>query len=105
MLETGKIGAPASGPAASGSFDLLLDFGDAHRLDAVDLGQRYQRAADAEQFDDGQVFTGLRHHAVIGSHHQQHAVDAAGAGQHVVHETLMAGHVDKTGGLPSPRSA
>ncbi|MCY1348477.1 hypothetical protein D9M69_346250 [compost metagenome] len=66
---------------------------------AVDLGQGHQGAADAEQFGDGQVFAGLRHHAVVGGHHQQHQVDAAGAGQHVVDEALVAGHVDEGGGL------
>ncbi len=62
------------------------------RLDPVDLGQRHQRPADTEQFDDRQVLAGLRHQAVVGGHHQQHAIDAAGAGQHVVDEALVAGH-------------
>ncbi len=68
------------------------------RLDPVDLGQRHQRPADTEQFDDRQVLAGLRHQAVVGGHHQQHAIDAAGAGQHVVDEALVAGHVDEAGG-------
>jgi len=84
-------------PGGQQVFDLLFNFGDALLLDAVDLGQRYQRATDAEQLDDGQVFAGLRHDAIVSGDHQQHAVDAAGAGQHVVYETLVARHVDKAG--------
>ena len=45
------------------------------------------------------MLAGLRHDTVISGHHQQQQVDAAGAGEHVVHETLMAGHVDKTAEL------
>ncbi len=78
-------------------FDLPLHVSDARRLDAVDLGQRYQCATDAEQLDDGQVLASLRHHAIVSGDHQQHAIDAAGAGQHVVYETLVARHVDKAG--------
>ena len=42
---------------------------------------------------DVQVLAGLRHHALVGRDHEQHGVDAAGAGQHVLHEALVAGHV------------
>src|SRR5690606_32975251 len=34
---------------------------------------------------------------VIGSDHQQHAVDAAGAGQHVMDKAFVARHIDKAG--------
>jgi len=39
------------------------------------------------------VLPGLRHHAVIGRHHQQCQVDAGGPGHHVAHEVLVAGNV------------
>ncbi|MNQ72427.1 hypothetical protein D3C85_871300 [compost metagenome] len=43
------------------------------------------------------MFPGLRHHAVIGGHHQQYQIDALRPGEHVVGETFMTGHVDETG--------
>ena len=43
------------------------------------------------------MLAGLRHHPVVGSHHQQHQIDALRSGQHVVGEALMTGYVDKTG--------
>src|SRR5262245_11191127 len=36
----------------------------------------------------------LRHHALVGGHHEQGGVDAAHAGQHVFDEVAMARHVD-----------
>ena len=50
---------------------------------------------DAEQVDDRQMLARLRHDPVVGRDDQQHEVDAGGAGQHVVHEALVAGHVDE----------
>ena len=37
----------------------------------------------------------LRHHAVVQRHHQQRRIDAAGTGQHGVHEALVPGHVNE----------
>ncbi len=37
----------------------------------------------------------LRHDALVRRHHQDHEVDAAQPGQRVVHEALVAGHVDE----------
>ncbi|MDR6357840.1 hypothetical protein Q3H58_004511 [Pseudomonas psychrotolerans] len=45
------------------------------------------------------MLAGLRHDAIVGRHHQQGQVQATGPGQHVVHETLVSGHVDETGQL------
>jgi hypothetical protein len=42
------------------------------------------------------VFQRLRHHPIIGGHHQQRRIDAASAGEHGVHEPLMPGHIDKS---------
>ena len=36
----------------------------------------------------------LRHHALIGGDHEQHQVDSAHPAQHVLDESLVAGHVD-----------
>src|SRR5690606_26595867 len=84
-------------PGLQQCLDLLAYLFDAGRLDAVDLGQRHQRPANTPQLDDGQVFAGWRHYAVTGGVHQPHAVDAAGACQHVVDEALVTRHVDKAG--------
>ena len=62
--------------------------------DAVDLRQGHDAVPDAQQGEDIQVFAGLRHHAVVGGHDEDHAVHAAGAGDHGLDEVLMAGHVD-----------
>jgi hypothetical protein len=65
------------------------------RRDAVGLGQRHRAAFDAELVEDGEVLARLRHHAVVGRHHQQREVDACRAGEHGVDEALVAGHVDE----------
>jgi len=44
--------------------------------------------------DDLEVLDGLRHHPLVGRHHQQDRVEAVDAGQHVADEAGMAGHVD-----------
>ena len=53
---------------------------------------------DAEQIDDRQMLDGLRHDAVVRGDDQQHEVDAGRAGQHVVDEALVPGHVDEADG-------
>ncbi len=47
-----------------------------------------------QEVEDGQVLAGLGHHALVGGDDQQGQVDAAHAGQHVLDEALVAGHVD-----------
>ena len=64
------------------------------RLHHVDLGERDDGPAHAEQLADRHVLAGLRHHALVGRHHQEHQVDARRAGHHGSHEALVAGHVD-----------
>ena len=41
------------------------------------------------------MFDGLRLDALGRRHDEQRRIDAGGAGQHVVHEALMTGHVDE----------
>ena len=67
----------------------------ARGVDAVGLGQRDRAACDAEQVEDAEVLARLRHHAVVGGDHQQREVDAGRAGEHVLDEALVAGHVDE----------
>ncbi len=94
-LETGRTGAPASFVGAI----RVLDFGDAAGaqfvVGEVGFGQRYDAGSDAEQIDDLQMLDGLRHYSVIGGDHQKHEIDAGRAGEHVVDEALVTGHVDK----------
>ncbi|MNY09527.1 hypothetical protein D3C86_1424430 [compost metagenome] len=77
--------------------DLLAHVLHPGAVDPVALAYRYQCPRDAQQLDNRQVLAGLRHHPVIGGHHQQHQIDALRPGQHVVGEALMAGNVDETG--------
>src|SRR6478672_6193668 len=92
--DTGTMSLPASAVLSSAR-DLR-----SHRLapvgrDEIDLGHRDEPATDAEQVDDGKMLAGLGHDAVVGGDDQKHKIDAAGAGQHVVHELLVAWHIDK----------
>jgi hypothetical protein len=64
-------------------------------VDAVDLGDRHRGAAHAEQRHHREVLARLRHHAIVGRHHQQRMLDAGGAGQHGVQQALVARHVDE----------
>ncbi len=77
----------------------LLHF-QAHQLHDLGIGQialrqRHQAGRNAEQSANGEVLARLRLDRLIGSDHQQHAVDAADAGQHVAHEALVSRHVDE----------
>ena len=91
---------PRSAPAISRSTSARRS-----RRDEIDLGQRDDPAPDAEQIDDREVLARLRHHAVVGRDDQQHEVDAGRAGQHVVHELLVPGHVDEAERSRRPASA
>ena len=93
----GKNRRTGQRPSFQQGFDLPLHFGDARWLDPVDLGKRHQGPANPQQLDDGQVLAGLRHHAVVCGDDQQHAVDTAGPGEHVVHEAFMTGDIDEAG--------
>ncbi len=87
------------GAFQAGALQELADVGDDFRLlrrrGEIDLGERDDAAGDAEQVDDGEMLAGLRHDAVVGGDHQQHEIDAGGAGQHVVDEFLVPRHVDE----------
>ena len=87
------------GALQAGALQELRDVGQNFRLllrrGEIDLGERDDAAGDAEQIDDGEMLAGLRHDAVVGGDHQQHEIDAGGAGQHVVDEFLVPRHVDE----------
>ena len=87
------------GAFQAGALQELRDVGQDLRLllrrGDIDLGERDDAAGDVEQVDNGEMLAGLRHDAVVGGDHEQHEIDAGGAGQHVVDEFLMPRHVDK----------
>ena len=62
---------------------------------SIALRQRHGAVADAEQVGNGQMLARLRHRAIVGGDDQQREVDAGGAGEHVVDQLLVAGHVDE----------
>ena len=66
--------------SASARSDLVID---------DDAARNAQQAADVE------VLARLRHHRFVGGDDQQHAIDAADAGEHRPHEPLVTGHVDE----------
>ena len=84
--------------AQRGGLEELLDVGldqvEPLVVDQVALGQRDDAIRDPQQVEDGDVLARLGHHAFVGGDHQQGDVDAADAGEHVVDEALVAGHVD-----------
>ena len=61
----------------------------------VGLGERDHAAPDPQQAADIEVLAGLRLDGFVGRDHEQHQVDAAHAGQHVLDEALVAGDVDE----------
>ena len=51
------------------------------------------------------MFARLRHYTIVGGDHEQGEVDAAGTGDHRVHEALVAGHVDEAEHVTGGQSA
>ena len=90
-------GADERGVFQEGALHQLADFQLDHLagglIDQVALGQGDDAVAQAEQAEDFQVLARLRHDRVVGGDHQHGQVDAGGAGQHVLDEALVAGHV------------
>ena len=64
---------------------------------SVDLGQHDDQRRGAQQIENGQMLTCLRHRAVVGCDHQHGQIDGVDAGQHIAHEPLVAGHIHETG--------
>ena len=62
----------------------------------VDLGQCHRTALDAEQFNDRQMLSGLRHRSIVGGNDEQREVDPGSTGKHVVDQLFMAGNIDET---------
>ena len=64
-------------------------------VDEADLGERDQPVADAEQREDAQVLLGLRLPPLGGGDDEQARVDRPDAGEHVLDEPHVPGHVDE----------
>ena len=62
----------------------------------VNLVQGDHAAIQAQQPEYLQVFPGLRHDAVVGGDDEKRVLLTGYPGDHVVHEAVMAGHVDET---------
>ena len=74
--------------------DFQLDDFARRLVDQVALGQCDDAVPQAEQAQNFEVLARLRHHRIVGGNDEHGQVDAGGAGQHVLDEALVAGHVD-----------
>ncbi len=95
---TGIGGEPGGGEQG---FDVVANLPHARFIDAVDFRDHGGAARDVQQVENVEVLDGLRHHAVVGGHHQQREIDAAHAGEHVADEALVTGNVDEADQLPA----
>ena len=89
------MGVPSRNDPATSVLHVGADQVDHPALDGVDLRQDDQAGGHLQQTADVEVLAGLRHDRLVGGDHQHHGVEAADAGQHVLHEALVAGHVDE----------
>ena len=64
-------------------------------IDEVGLGERDDAARNAEEAADVEVLARLGLDGLVGGDDEEHQIDAADAGEHVLDEPLMAGHVDE----------
>src|SRR2546427_5585958 len=74
--------------------DLVLHELEPVALDEIGLGQHDEAALDVQERADREVLARLGHHALVGGDDEHREVDAADAGEHVLHEALMPGDVD-----------
>ena len=88
------IGASSRKRALHQLADFQLDDLARGLVDEVALGQGDDAVAQAEQAEDFEVLARLRHDRVVGGDDEHGQVDAGGAGEHVLDEALVAGHVD-----------
>ncbi len=86
-------GRGGEGRAGEQRGDVAPDLLDPGGLDQIALGEHDDTARHAEQPHDGEVLAGLGHHALVGGDDEQHQVHAAHAGEHVLDEALVPGHV------------
>ncbi len=90
---TGTTGAPSRNEPATSSSTSSRTSAENVGIHQVGLGQRDHAARNPQQPADIEVLAGLRLDGFVGRDDEQHQVDAAHAGQHVLDEALVAGHV------------
>ena len=92
---TGTIGRAFEKGAGDELFDFQPHEAEDVVVDEVGLGERDDAARDAEQAADVEMLARLRLDRLVGGDDEEHQVDAADAGQHVLDEALVAGDVDE----------
>ena len=93
-FESGRIGAPSRNVPCRKPRQVGKHLLPPRVVHPIDLRQRHQSVAKSQEGEDVEMLAGLGHDAVVGGHHQDHAVHAARPGDHRLDETLVAGHVD-----------
>jgi hypothetical protein len=66
---------------------------DGVRVREVRLGDRDEAVGDAEEPTDLEVLARLRHHRLVGRHDEDDGVEPPDAGEHVLDEPFVSGHV------------
>ena len=93
---TGTIGAPSRNDPATISSISKPHQAEQFGIGKIGLGERDDPARHFEQAADIEVLAGLRLDGFIGGDDEQHQVDAAHAGQHVLYEALVAGDIHES---------
>lgn len=75
-------------------FDFQFDELDEVGVDQAGLGKNYQAASNSEQAANVEMLASLGHDGLVGRYDEKCQIDAAGAGEHVLDEPLVAGNVD-----------
>lgn len=101
-----QFGDALAGISGYGEYGLALQEGAFHlgshivlhhfnplRVHHVCFGDDHKAVLDTQKGENAQVLHRLGHKALVGGYHQHGKVDAAGSGQHVFDEFLVAGHV------------
>ena len=65
------------------------------RVHQIRFSQRHDAGRHAQEPADLEMLARLRHHGFVGRHDKDDEIDAAGAGEHVLDEALVARDVDE----------
>ena len=83
----------------AGGFEVIgqLELGELEgfAVDEIGLGHRDEPRPDVEELQDRDVFGGLRHPALVRGDDEERDLHRADAGEHVLHEAHVTGHVDE----------